>query len=290
MEGLPHQIVAGIATGGIYASVALALVMIYQATHHVNFAQGEMATFSTYIALTLIQAGFPYWVAFLLTVAVSFVLGAAIERLLMRPVQHAPVLTHVGVFIGLLLIVGNATGWLFGYTTKVFPTPFESEGLLLGGLVSGHELGSTAVTLAVLLLVYLFFRHTTLGLAIRAAAYNPVSSRLVGVRVGWMLALGWGLAAAVGAVAGMMVAPVVFLDPTMMLGILLYAFAGALLGGIDNPMGAVVGGFAVGVLENLAGAYVVGTELKLTVALAIIIGVLVVRPSGLFGRVVLSRV
>jgi branched-chain amino acid transport system permease protein len=290
MEGLPHQIVAGIATGGIYASVALALVMIYQATHHVNFAQGEMATFSTYIALTLIQAGLPYWVAFVVTVAVSFVIGVVVERLLMRPVQHAPVLTHVGVFIGLLLIVGNATGWVFGYTTKVFPTPFQSEGLLLGGLVSGHELGSTAVTLAVLLLVYLFFRHTTLGLAMRAAAYNPASSRLVGIRVGWMLALGWGLAAAVGAVAGMMVAPVVFLDPTMMLGILLYAFAGALLGGIDNPMGAVVGGFAVGVLENLAGAYVVGTELKLTVALAIIIGVLVVRPSGLFGRVVLSRV
>jgi branched-chain amino acid transport system permease protein len=290
MDGLAHQITAGIATGGIYASVALALVMIYQATHHVNFAQGEMATFSTYIALTFIQAGMPYWLAFVATVVVSFAIGVAIERLLMRPVQHAPVLTHVGVFIGLLLIVGNATGWLFGYTTKVFPSPFESEGGLFGGLVSGHELGSTVVTLAVLLLVYLFFRHTTLGLAMRAAAYNPASSRLVGIRVGWMLALGWGLAAAVGAVAGMMVAPVVFLDPNMMLGILLYAFAGALLGGIDNPMGAVVGGFAVGVLENLAGAYVVGTELKLTVALAIIIGVLVVKPSGLFGRVVLSRV
>src|SRR5215207_7126955 len=240
MDGLAHQITAGIATGGIYASVALALVMIYQATHHVNFAQGEMATLSTFIALSMIQAGLPYWVAFVLTVVVSFAIGVAVERLLMRPVQNAPVLTHVGVFIGLLLIVGNATGWIFGYTTKVFPSPFESEAPLLGGLVSGHELGSTAVTLAVLLLVYLFFRHTTLGLAMRAAAYNPASSRL--------------------------------------LGILLYAFAGALLGGIDNPMGAVVGGFAVGVLENLAGAYVVGTELKLTVALAIIIGVLVVRP------------
>lgn len=290
MDGLAHQVIAGIATGGIYASLALALVMIYQATHHVNFAQGEMATFSTYIALALIQGGLPYWAAFLVTVVVSFAIGVAVERLLMRPVQHAPVLTHVGVFIGMLLIVGNLTGWVFGYTTKNFPSPFESGGLLLGGLVSGHELGSTAVTLTVLVLVYLFFRHTTLGLAMRAAAYNPASSRLVGIRVGWMLALGWGLAAALGAAAGMMVAPVVFLDPGMMAGILLYAFAGALLGGIDNPMGAVVGGFAVGVLENLAGAYVVGTELKLTVALAIIIGVLVVRPSGLFGRVVLSRV
>lgn len=290
MEGLAHQIMAGIATGGIYASVALALVMIYQATHHVNFAQGEMATLSTFIALSLIQAGIPYWVAFLATIAISFAIGVAVERLLMRPVQNAPVLTHVGVFIGLLLIIGNMTGWIFGYTTKPFPTPFHAEGLLLGGLVSAHELGSTVVTLAVLVLVYLFFRHTKLGLAMRAAAYNPASARLVGIRVGWMLALGWGLAAAIGAVAGMMVAPVVFLDPTMMLGILLYAFAGALLGGIDNPGGAVLGGFAVGVLENLAGAYVVGTELKLTVALVIIIGVLVVRPSGLFGRVVQSRV
>lgn len=290
MDGLAHQIVAGIATGGIYASVALALVMIYQATHHVNFAQGEMATLSTFIALTFIQAGFPYWIAFGATVVVSFGIGVAVERLLMRPVQHAPVLTHVGVYIGMLLIIGNLTGWVFGYTTKVFPTPFQAEGLLFGGLVSAHELGSTVVTLAVLLLVWLFFKFTPLGLAMRAAAYNPVSAKLVGIRVGWMLALGWGLAAAIGAVAGMMVAPVVFLDPNMMLGILLYAFAGALLGGIDNPGGAVAGGFAVGVLENLAGAYVVGTELKLTVALAIIVGVLVVKPSGLFGRVVFSRV
>lgn len=290
MDGLAHQLIAGIATGGIYASVALALVMIYQATHHVNFAQGEMATLSTFIAFTLVSEGLPYWVAFFATVAISFVIGAAVERLLMRPVQNAPVLTHVGVFIGMLLIIGNLTGWVFGYTTKVFPTPFESDAPLFGGLVSAHELGSTVVTLAVLLLVYLFFRYTPLGLAMRAAAYNPRSARLVGIRVGWMLALGWGLAAAIGSVAGMMVAPVVFLDPTMMLGILLYAFAGALLGGIDNPMGAVLGGFAVGVLENLAGAYVVGTELKLTVALIIIISVLLVRPAGLFGRVVQSRV
>jgi branched-chain amino acid transport system permease protein len=290
MDGLAHQIVAGIATGGIYASVALALVMIYQATHHVNFAQGEMATLSTFIAYTMIQAGIPYWIAFFGTIVVSFVIGVLVERVLMRPVQNAPVLTHVGVFIGLLLIIGNMTGWIFGYTTKAFPTPFEADGLLWGGLISAHELGSTVVTLIVLLLVFLFFRYTPLGLAMRAAAYNPRSSRLVGIRVGWMLALGWGLAAAIGAVAGTMVAPVVFLDPTMMLGILLYAFAGALLGGIDNPGGAVLGGFVVGVLENLAGAYVVGTELKLTVALIIIIGVLVVRPSGLFGRVVLSRV
>ncbi len=146
------------------------------------------------------------------------------------------------------------------------------------------------VTVVVLLLLYAFFRYTSLGLAMRAAAQNPVSSRLAGIRVGWMLALGWGLAAAIGAIAGMMIAPVVYLDPNMMSGIMLYAFAAALLGGIDNPIGAVIGGFVVGVVENLAGAYVVGTELKLTVALVLIIGVLLFKPSGLFGRRYVTRV
>jgi branched-chain amino acid transport system permease protein len=290
MNGLLHQLLSGIATGGIYASVALALVMIYQATHEVNFAQGEMATFSTYVALSLIGAGFSYWAAFFAAVAISFVIGLLIERILMRPMANAPVLSSVGIFIGLLLIFNSVSGWIFGYTIKTFPSPFEGGRPLLGGFVSPHELGATAVTLTLLLAVYLFFRHTKLGLAMRATAYNPVSSRLVGIRVGWMLALGWGLAASIGAVAGMMVAPIVFLDPNMMAGILLYAFAGALLGGINNPLGAVIGGFAVGVIENIGGAYLVGTELKLTLALVIIVGVLVVKPTGILGRAVVSRV
>jgi branched-chain amino acid transport system permease protein len=289
VEGLIHQIISGIATGGIYASVALALVMIYQATHHINFAQGEMATFSTYIALTLINFGLPYWVAFFATIVIAFIIGVVIERILIRPMSNAPILSAVGVFVGLLLIINSLSGWFFDYTIKQFPSPFPSQPLL-GGYISGHELGSTGVTLAVLIAVYLFFRHTSLGLAMRAAALNPVSSRLVGVRVGWMLALGWGLAASIGAVAGCMVAPIVFLDPNMMSGILLYAFAGALLGGIDSPLGAVLGGFAVGVIENLGGAYIVGTELKLTLALVIIVAVLTVKPSGIMGRTIQSRV
>ncbi len=289
MEGLIHQVMSGIANGSIYASVALALVMIYKATHHINFAQGEMATFSTYISLTLINAGLPYWAAFLATMAIAFAAGMVIERILMRPMMSAPVLSSVGVFIGLLLMINACSGWFFGYTIKSFPSPFPSQPML-GGYVSGHELGSTAVTLVVLLAVYLFFRYTSLGLAMRGAAFNPTSARLVGVRVGAMLGLGWGLAAAIGSMAGMMVAPVVFLDPNMMFGILLYAFAGALLGGIDNPLGAVLGGFAVGIIENLGGAYLVGTELKLTLALVIIVVVLVVKPTGLLGRAVQSRV
>ncbi len=289
MDEFLHQVLSGIASGGIYASLALALVMIFQATHHVNFAQGEMAMFSTYIALALIQAGVPYWGAFAITVASSMVIGALIQRMLLTPMANSPVLASVGVFIGLLLIFNSVAGWLFTYTLKQFPTPFEGPPVL-GGFVTRHDLGSTAVTMAVLACVYVFFRFTNLGLAMRAAAYNPASSRLMGIRVGWMLSLGWGLAAAIGAVAGMMIAPVVFLDPNMMSGVLLYAFAGALLGGISNPAGAVAGGFAIGVIENLAGAYIVGQELKLTLALVIIVVVLTVRPAGLFGRAVVDRV
>jgi len=289
MDEFLHQVLSGIASGGIYASLALALVMIFQATHHVNFAQGEMAMFSTYIALALIQAGVPYWGAFAITVAASLVIGAVIQRVLLTPMANSPVLASVGVFIGLLLIFNSVAGWLFTYTLKQFPSPFEGPPVL-GGFVTRHDLGSTVVTLAVLICVYAFFRFTNLGLAMRAAAYNPASSRLMGIRVGLMLSLGWGLAAAIGAVAGMMIAPVVFLDPNMMSGVLLYAFAGALLGGISNPLGAVAGGFAIGIIENLAGAYIVGSELKLTLALVIIVVVLTVKPAGLFGRTVVSRV
>jgi branched-chain amino acid transport system permease protein len=291
MDAFLNQVFAGLATGGIYASVALALVMIYQATHLVNFAQGEISMFSTYIAWTMIDAGMPYWAAFFLTVAIAFTLGVLIERIIVRPVEQAPVLSVVVVFIGLLVIFNSLAGWIYTYTIKVFPSPFPKEPVHFGGhSFSSHELGAVGVTLAVLALLYAFFRYTPLGLAMRAAAQNPESSRLVGIRVGWMLALGWGLAAAIGAIAGMMVAPTVYLDPNMMAGILLYAFAAALVGGVDSPGGAVLGGFIVGVLENLLGAYVIGNELKLSVALVLIIGVLVIRPSGLFGKVHVSRV
>src|SRR3954467_11126199 len=262
--------------------------MIYQATHLVNFAQGEMAMFTTYIAWSLVNAGVPYWAAFFITVVVAFVLGVVIERVVIRPVARAPVLAVVVVFIALLLIFISVTGWIYTYTIKQFPSPFP-ERIAGFNLVFPHELGAIGVTLAVLALLYAFFRFTPVGPAMRAATQSPESSRLVGIRVGWMLALGWGLAAAIGSIAGMMVAPTVFLEPNMMGGILLYAFAGALLGGIDSPGGAVLGGFIVGVLENVVGAYV-GTELKLTVALIVIVGVLVVRPSGLFGKVHVTRV
>jgi branched-chain amino acid transport system permease protein len=290
MDAFLFQVLAGLATGGIYASLALALVMIYQATHLVNFAQGEMAMFTTYIAWSLISAGVPYWLAFALTVGIALILGVLIERIVIRPVENAPVLAVVVVFIALLVIMNSVAGWIYTYTIKSFPSPFPKQPLFGIRYMSAHEIGAIGVTLVVLVALYAFFRFTPLGLAMRAAAQNAQSARLVGIRVGWMLALGWGLAAAVGAVAGMMVAPIVYLDPNMMGGILLYAFAAALLGGIDSPIGAVIGGFVVGVLENLLGTFVIGNELKLTVALVLIIGVLLVRPSGFFGSVHVTRV
>lgn len=290
MEAFLHQVFSGLSTGGIYASVALALVMIYQATHHINFAQGEMATFSTFIAWAMINSGMPYWAAFFLTVAISFVGGYLIQRIILKPVEKAPVLTNVIVFIGLLVIFNAMAGWLFEHTIKAFQSPFPKDAWYATKYFSAHEFGSIGVMLCVLGLLYAFFRFTPLGLAMRGAAQNPDSANLVGIRVSMMLAMGWGLAAAIGAVAGMMIAPVVYLDPNMMSGILLYGFAGALLGGIDNPWGAVIGGLIVGVLENLLGAYVIGTELKLTVALVLIVTVLTLKPNGLFGKVLVTRV
>jgi branched-chain amino acid transport system permease protein len=301
MEQLMQQVVSGLANGAIYACVALALVMIFVSTNHINFAQGEMAMFSTYIAWQLMQWGTGFWAAFLLAIVISFVAGLTIERVILRPLHTAPLLSIVVVFIGLLAICNSIAGSVWSYLIKEFPSPFPKDTFGLSGLIGPHQFGVVLVTIVVLSLLFVFFRFTPLGLAMRAAAQNPDSARLSGVRVDWMLALGWGLAAAVGAVAGTMVAHIVYLDPNMMAGILLYAFAGALLGGISNPGGAVLGGFMVGVLENLVafvgnaiekawGVYIIGNGEKLTVALIIVITVLTVKPSGLFGRVVVKRV
>jgi branched-chain amino acid transport system permease protein len=290
MEAVAHQVISGLATGGIYASIALALVMVYQATHLVNFAQGEMAMFSTYGAWTLIRAGVPYWETFFIVIVVSFLAGVLLERFVVRPVAARSVLSVVVIFIGLLVIFNSVAGWIWTYSVQTFPSPFLDTVFPSNKYITSHEFGSLLVMLIELAVLFAFFRFTSLGLAMRAAAHNPVSSRLVGVRVDMMLALGWGIAAALGAVAGMMIAPIVFLDPNMLSGILLYGFAGALLGGIESPAGAVAGGLLLGVVENLAGAYLVGTDLKLTLALVVIIAVLIVRPSGLFGKTIVSRV
>ena len=290
MNGFIHQVVSGLAIGGVYASLALALVMIYQTTHLVNFAQGEMAMASAYLAWVLISYEVPYWAVFIITVVVSFVIGILIERFLMRRFQGAPLHTIVIVMIGLMILINGLTGWIFGYEVRTVVSPFEGISWLNFDYASPHEAGIGIVTLLVLGLVFAFFRFTRTGLAMRGAAANPLSSQFVGINVSAMLALGWGLAAAIGAISGMLTAPVVYLDPNMMLNVMLYAFAGAVLGGVTNPWGAVAGGLLIGVCENLVGAYVVGTDMKLVFVLAVIVGVLTLRPNGLFGRAVVTRV
>jgi len=292
MELFINQVTAGIADGAIYACMALSVVMIYQAINHLNFAQGEMAMFSTFVSWQLMQWGVPYWGAFALTLIFSFAGGIAIERILFKPLAKAPVLTNVAGFIALFSIINSCAGLIWDFTVKPYPTPFGTAPFLGSRLISTHQAGMIGVTLLLLLGLYFFFQYTRTGLAMRAAASLPESARLVGINTSWMIALGWGMATAIGAIAGILIAPVVFLEPNMMGGVLIYGFAAAVLGGLTSPFGAVIGGFLVGVFENLAGTYIpgIGNELKLPIALALIISVLVVKPAGLFGQRIIKRV
>ena len=291
-SGYWQQVVSGLAQGAIFASLALALVLIYRATDVLNFAQGEMATFTTFIAWSLMHH-MSYWPAFALTLVIAFVGGAAIERTIIRPVEHRPDIVIVIVTIGMLIALNGLSGWIWNPEIKAFDTPFSNGTTEIGGVViSYQDLGVLGVCLTTVVLLWSFFRFTTLGLIMRAVANSQDASRLLGVRVGWMLALGWGLAAVLGAVAGMMAAPTLFLDPTLMLVVLIYSFAAAVLGGIDSPVGAVVGGLILGVLINVLGTYVdfIGGELRLPAALVVLLIVLLLRPQGLFGHRVVRRV
>jgi len=294
MSDFFQQVVAGLGSGAIYAALALALVLIHRATGVINFAQGEMAMFTTYIAWTLTaNHGWSYWPAFAATLAFAFALGVGIQRVVIAPVSNASVLTIVIMTIGLVLTFNGLAGLIWSAEIRAFPSPFPNETWQIGGVaISQQDVGTFGVVLVLVALLWAFFQFTKIGLALRASALNPEASRLVGVRVGWMLAIGWGLAATLGAVAGMLAAPTIFLDPNMMQAILIYAFAAAVLGGIDSPFGAVAGGLLLGVGLNLIGAYVdfVGADLRLPVALLIILIVLLVRPAGLFGKPITRRV
>jgi branched-chain amino acid transport system permease protein len=288
-----QQLAAGIRQGAVFAGLALALVIIYRSTRAINFAQGEMATFTTFICWSLMNNGLSFWAAFPIVLAIAFVGGIAIERTIIRPVENGPVITLVIVTLGLALLLNGLMSVIWGGGNRPFNGPFSTRTIDVGGVpISVQDIGIVVVSFVLVALLALFFRFTKLGLALRAAALNRESSELVGVRVGWMLAFGWGLAAVLGAVAGMMVAPILFLDPNMMQVILLYAFAAAVLGGLDSPIGAVVGGLLLGVGITLLGRYVgfVGDVLKLPTALLVILIVLVVKPNGLFGRVAVRRV
>ena len=293
MRDFIAQVISGLAAGGIYASLALALVLIYSAMGLVNFAQGEFAMFATFICWTLLVTfHFPFALALVISVAFAFVGALLIERIIVRPFEKSSQLSVVIVTLALLAVVNALAGVIWGYVPKPFPSPFPARPIEIGGiLVSIQDMGIIAVSLVVLGAIYLLFNYTKLGLAMRAAALYPEVSELIGVKVGWMLALGWGLASAVGAVSGILVAPVVFLEPNMMQSVIIYAFAAAVLGGIDSPLGAVVGGLLLGVVLALIGAYIPAlADLRLAISLGLIVLILVVRPAGLFGRHQVRRV
>jgi branched-chain amino acid transport system permease protein len=291
-----QQTVSGLANGGIYASLGVALVLIYRATEVVNFAQGALATFATYIAWQLIGWGLEYWLAFFLTLGIAFVGGVLLQLIAIRPVERrGSLLTVVIATVGLLIVTEGAVSLIWGDGIKFMPSAFPARGIHFRGVsFSLQDIGTIGVSIAAVVLLWLFFRFTRLGLMMRASAVRPEAARLVGIHVSWMLSLGWGLAAALGSVAGMMAAasPSVLLQPTMMDGVLIYAFAAAVLGGLESAAGAVVGGLAIGVMLNLVGSYVswVTPELLLPFAFVVMLAVLLVKPSGLFGRERVRRV
>ena len=293
MERLIQTLVDGVATGSLYGALALAVVLIFRTSGIVNFAQGEMAMFSTFAAWGLLEAGLPVGLAILATLGLSLLGGMVIERVLMRPFEGGDHLTLAIVTLGLFILVNSGAGWIWGFENRSFPSIFPDDTIGVGGVdVPLESVGIVVLLLAVVGVLYLFFQRTKLGLALRAVSVNPESSRLSGISVGRTLMVGWGIAALVGALAGALIAPRLFLDVNFMGGVLIYSFAAATLGGFDSPLGAIVGGWIIGVTEDLATTYVdfIGSDLKILVPLVIILVVLLVRPAGLFGTREVTRV
>jgi branched-chain amino acid transport system permease protein len=284
-------VVSGLALGSIYALLALSLVLINKATDVVNFAQGEMAMFGTFICFGLLtKFGMPLVVVLILTVPIGILLGITTERIAMRRLQGAPQINALIATIGLWMIFHHSAGWIWGYDPVRFPSLFSPNPInVLGARVAENSLGIIGVSLLVVVLLYVFFEYTRMGIAMRAASMNRRAAQLMGVNVGRVSLVAWALATTISVVSGFLVAPLTFLDFEMMFAVLLKAFAGAILGGFNSLPGAVVGCLVIGVLENLFAAYV-STAFKDTFAFGIIIAVLMVRPQGLFTRQVAKKV
>jgi branched-chain amino acid transport system permease protein len=282
----------GLANGAIYAAVALALVMIWRATRILNFAQAGMLMVTTFIAWALIDHGAGYWLAFIAALACGLLLGAVVERVVIRPVEGAPPLNAIVVTLGLLVLLQALAGMIWGGNPKSFPPAFSIAGYKIGGravLFSPFDLFTVLVVGAVVIALVLLFRRTALGLQMRAAALAPEVARLLGVRVGHMFTSGWALASLVGSLAGLLVAPAVFVAPTNFDAVLVFGFTAAVLGGLDSPPGAVVGGVVLGLALSYVSGYAGASTVTLG-ALAILVAVLMVRPQGLFTRTQVRRV
>ena len=286
-------VIDGLSTGSIYAALALAIVLVNQATGLINFAQGGMAVLSAYIAWSLNGFGIPLILAIVAAIVVSFFLGALIERYLIRRFERGDPDTAVVVTIGLLTLITGLCAWIWTYNNRLFPSLFPLETIqFAGAVISVRSLGTIIVIVVIMGLMQALFLGTKLGLALRAVAINPASSAFSGINVGRNLMVGWGLAAVLGAVAGVLVAPQLTLTPGMMDSALVYALAACILGGLSSPIGVVVAAWLIGVLENLAAVYIpfIGHDLKIAVPFILIFVVLLVRPQGLFGRKAVVRV
>jgi branched-chain amino acid transport system permease protein len=274
----------GISTGAVYAAVALALVMIWRATRIVNFAQGAMLMITTSIALDVIDSSGSYWLGFAVALVSGLVLGALVERVLIRRVEGGPPLNAVIVALGLLILLEAIAGMIWGNTPRSFPPAFSIEGYEVGGtrvLFSPNDTFIVLVVIGVAVALAALFRGTAIGLKMRAAAFRPEVARMLGVRVGHMLTLGWALAAVVGSLAGVLVAPEVFVGPNQFDSILIFGFTAAVIGGLDSPVGAVVGGVLLGLALSYVSGYE-GSSLVTLAALVVLIAVLMIRPGGLF--------
>jgi branched-chain amino acid transport system permease protein len=286
-------VVDGLSTGSVYGAIALAIVLVNQATGLINFAQGGMAVLAAYITWWATNHGVPLILAILLSVVFSFAFGAVVERWLMRRFERGDPDTAVVVTIGLLTLITGVAGWLWTYNNQQFPSLFSLRTVsLLGVSISIRSIGTTLVIIVAMILLQVLFVRTKLGLALRAVANNPQSAAFSGLPVGRLLMVGWGLAAALGAVAAALVAPQLTLTPGMLDNALVYALAAVILGGLTSPVGVVVAAWLIGVLENLAAVYVdfIGFDLKVAVPFILIFVVLIVRPQGLFGRKTVVRV
>lgn len=293
MELFLNQLVNGISAGSIYAALALALVLIFRSTGILNFAQGEMAMFSAFISWQLRELGLSMWLAILGSMAISFVGGALIERTIIRPVGTDNLLAVVIITIGLFIFLNALAGWIYGTDGRNFESPFPNDSWSVGGVnITADDIGNLVVLGVVVILMFLLFQKTKFGLGMRAVASNIESASLVGIRPGVMLMAGWGLAASLGALAGSLTAADrTFIELNLMQGVLIFAFAAATLGGFDSPIGAVVGGLIVGVVQALSLQYIGFFDgLEVAPAFLLILIVLLVKPTGLFGRRTVERV
>ena len=295
MDLFLQQLISGIASGSLFAILALAMVLIYRSTGTFNFAQGQMAMFTTFIAWSALETAMGFWPAFFLTLLSAMAMGVVVERLIVRRVEGTSELNVLIVSLGLFLIFDGLALYIWGPLPRGFGpfSVFSGAASCAGDICIGRlNLGILVVVVVIMVLLFLLFQRTEFGLAMRATAQNRLASRLVGIPVGRMLSMGWGLGTAVGAIAGILVAQNLGLDTGTMLNVLLFALTAAVLGGLDSPVGSVVGGLAIGVVKNIAGTYVPSSVggMDLTIALAVIVLVLMIRPTGIFGRSTQRRV